>query len=120
MEKKDLEIKHTSRVIYTILDNGSKAYVKYSVNNGIMVLEETYVPEPFRGRGIASSLLDYAVEMAEKNNWVINPHCSYAISYFIKNRDKRKLLIPELRNASDDELNRLMMKRREEEARKRL
>lgn len=116
--EENFEIKHTSRVIYVVLTDGSKAYVKYSVNDGVMTIEETYVPPQHRGKGLASKLMDYAVSLAERNKWRIKPYCSYAISYFLKNREKRILLVSEMRSVSDEELREIMIRRREEELRK--
>lgn len=108
-------IKHTSRVIYTVLNDGSKAYIKYNVVDKTMVIEETYVPPQHRGKGLASELMEYAINLAMRNSWLIKPYCSFAIGYFLRNREKRSLLVPEMRNVSDDELREMMIKRREEE-----
>ncbi len=111
----ELEIKHTSRVIYARLPDNSKAFIKYSVENGVMKLWETYTPPQHRGKGIARRLMEYAVKMARENNWLIEPICSYSVYYFIKHPKERDLLVPEYRNMSDEELKELFRKRLEEE-----
>jgi predicted GNAT family acetyltransferase len=110
-----VEIRHTSRVIYARLPDNSKAFIRYIVENGVMKLLETYTPPQHRGKGVARRLMDYAVELAIKNNWLIEPICSYSIYYFIKNPDKRKLLVPRYRSMSDEELKELFRRRLEEE-----
>lgn len=105
-------IGHTSRVIYMKLDDGSKAYIRYVVENNVMKLLETFTPLKYRGKGIARKLMNYAVELARKNNWLIEPVCSYAIYFFMKNPGLRNILIPGLRNA---DLRDLFKKRIEEE-----
>mgnify|MGYP000176749764 CR=1 FL=1 len=111
-----MEIKHTSTVIYTKFNDGSKAYVKYVIEGDRMKILETYTPPQHRGKGIARSLMDYAVRMAKERGLLIEPICSYAIRYFIKNPDKRMLLAPEYRSVNLEELFR---KRLEEESKKR-
>jgi len=111
----ELEIKHTSRVIYAVLEDGSKAYVKYEVEGNVMKLLETYTPPQHRGRGVARKLIEYALKLAAENNWLVEPICSYALSYFVKNPDKRVMLTPQYRSMSDAELQALFEKRLEEE-----
>ncbi len=104
MSGEELVIRHTSAVIYARLGDGSKAYIKYRVQDGVMELISTYTPPQHRGKGIARRLMEYAVRMAEENGWLIKPICSYAIYYFMKHPEKRHLLVPELRDADLEEL----------------
>ncbi len=110
-----LDIRHTSRVIYAKLNDGTKAFIRYVVENNTMKLLETYTPPQHRGKGIAKKLMDYAVELARTNNWLIEPICSYSIYYFIRNPEKRELLKPEYKRMSEEELKELFQKRLEEE-----
>ncbi|MET1160851.1 MAG: GNAT family N-acetyltransferase [Thermoprotei archaeon] len=114
----ELTIKHTSRVIYATLPDGSKAFIRYSVENGVMNLEETYTPPQHRGKGIAGKLMEYALSLAEKKNWLVKPICSYSIYYFIKHPEKRYLVIPEYRNMSEEEWKKLFKERLEKEKEK--
>lgn len=103
----ELLIKHTSRVIYAALSDGSKAYLKYRVEGGVMILEETFVPEKHRGVGIGAKLVEYAINYAKQNDLLIKPECSYTIRYFIKNRNERSILTPEYRGLSDEDLEKM-------------
>ncbi|MEM1719381.1 MAG: GNAT family N-acetyltransferase [Desulfurococcaceae archaeon] len=100
-------IKHTSQVIYAVLPSGSKAYLKYQVEGNVMKLIETYTPPEFRGRGIATQLVDYAINLAQRNNWLIEPICSYTVYYFMKNREKRGILIERYRNLKEEDWKQL-------------
>ncbi len=111
----ELIVKHTSRVIYTRLPDNTKAFIRYRVVDNVMELLETYTPPQHRGKGIARKLMDYAIDLAMKNNWLVKPICSYSVYYFIKNPDKRKLLIPEYRSMSIEELKKLFEERLREE-----
>jgi len=111
MSSGELVVKHTSRVIYVEFDDGSKAFLRYSVEGNVMNLVETYTPPQHRGKGVAKAMVEYAVKLARENNWLIKPICSYAVYYFMKNPDKRNVLIPEYRNLSDEEFNKLYNER---------
>lgn len=109
----DLEIRHTSSVIYARLPGlKEKAWIAYEVKGNVMRILKTYTPPEYRGRGVAARLTQYAVELARRNGWVIEPVCSYAIHYFIKHPELRQLLKPELRNA---DLRKLFEERLKEE-----
>lgn len=107
MVNEDLSIKHTSRVIYTTLQDGSKAYLKYRVEGDVMILEETFVPERYRGVGVAAKLVEYAINYAKQNNLFVKPECSYTIRYFIKNRKDRYVLTPEYRGLGEEEFEKI-------------
>jgi len=112
-EGNELEIKHTSSVIYARLPGSKeKAWIAYEVEGNVMKLLKTYTPPEYRGKGIAAKLTQYAIELARKNGWVIEPVCSYAIHYFIKHPELKQLLKPELRDA---DLRKLFEERLREE-----
>ncbi len=90
----ELDIRHTSTVIYARLPDGSKAYIKYKVSNGVMEIISTYTPLKYRGRGVAKKLMEYAISLAMKKGLLIKPVCSYSIYYFIKHPEKRDILAP--------------------------
>jgi len=93
--------------VYTVFSDRSKAFLKYTVENGVMKLLETYTPPQHRGKGVASQLIKYAIELAKRNNWLIEPICSYAIYFFMKNPDYRYILADPYRSLSDEEWKRL-------------
>jgi len=102
--------------VYLIkFDDGSKAFLAFKTEDNVVKLLETYVPPQHRGKGIAKLLVDKAVEDAEREGLSIEPICSYSVSYFITNRDKRSLLTEPYRSMSDEELRQLFQKRLEEE-----
>lgn len=100
-------IAHTSTVIYKVLEDRSKAYLKYEVEDGVMKLISTYTPPQHRGKGIAKELVEYAISLAEKNGWKIVPICSYAVHYFMKNPEKRTILAPSYQMLSNEDWSKL-------------
>ncbi|MEM4601618.1 MAG: GNAT family N-acetyltransferase [Desulfurococcaceae archaeon] len=114
------EVKHTSQVIYVVLEDKSKAYLKYQVEGKVMKLVETYTPPQHRGKGIGNVLVNYAIDLAKSNQWLIEPICSYTIYYFMRNKDKRLALVEEYRDLSEEKWVSLFesAKRREPEQRR--
>jgi len=110
----DVEVKRTSHVFVALTGPGEKPFLRYSINKeqGILQLIETYVPPEQRGKGLAEKLVNEAIKFAVENNLKIEPICSYAVYYFIKHKDKRKLLVDWLREKSDEELKKLFEYRR--------
>lgn len=118
MSEGQIRISHTSTVIYINLDGGKKAYLKYEVVDNIMKLIETYTPPEYRGRGLAAMLVEYAIDLAKRNNWKIEPVCSYTIYYFMKHHDKRDILVDTYKNLSEEEWRALFERARSLEAMK--
>jgi predicted GNAT family acetyltransferase len=115
----ELEVKKAGGVYYIKFEDGSKAYLATEVEGGVMKLVETYVPESRRGHGYARVLVERAIEDAARSGLKVLPICSYAVWYFMKNRDRRDVLVDELRNLSDDGWTQLYEARRAAEAAKR-
>lgn len=99
----DLKVDYTSTVFYVRFNDGSKAFLRYSIEGDIMKLIETYTPPQHRGKGIAKLMVDKALEIAKERNFKIVPICSYAIYYFIKNSDKRSILAEPYRSMNEEE-----------------
>lgn len=107
-DNSSIEIKHTSQVIYAVLGDKSKAFLKYTVEDGVMRLLETYTPQQYRGKGVASQLVKYAINLAQRNNWLIEPVCSYTVHFFMKNPEYRFILVDKYKNLSEEEWERLL------------
>ena len=60
------------------LARGKYAYVKYHISDGTLYIDSTFVPEEYRGRSLAETLVKAAIEHARQNNLKIVPVCSYA------------------------------------------
>jgi uncharacterized protein len=67
----------------TVVDNHT-AVLEYTLNERIMSITHTRVPQPIGGRGIAAELMRAALDLARTSGWAINPVCSYAVDYLRK------------------------------------
>ncbi|MCS7139606.1 MAG: N-acetyltransferase [Candidatus Nezhaarchaeota archaeon] len=108
MEEEEYTIEHTDQLVYVALPGGRKAYLKYRVEGNVMKLIQTYTPPEFRGRGIAAQLVKYSIDLARRNNWLIEPICSYAVYYFMKSPGERDVLVERFKRLSDDEWRQLL------------
>jgi len=99
-----LEVKYTSQVFYVKFEDGSKAYLRYSIEGDKMHLIETYTPQQHRGKGVAKAMVDKAVEVAKEKGLKIVPICSYSVYYFLKNPQLRDILAEPYNRMNDEEL----------------
>ncbi|MDO5027249.1 MAG: GNAT family N-acetyltransferase [Tissierellia bacterium] len=87
-----MEFKTKEGLIYLGEEKSPKAYISYTVEDGVMKIEHTVVRRELEGQGIARKLTDKAVEVAKENSWKVYPICSYAVAYFKKHEELKDLL----------------------------
>lgn len=58
------------------------AKLEYKRNDNILIFEHTVVGDELKGQGIASKLLDAAVNYARENDFKVHPVCSYVVKKF--------------------------------------
>ena len=63
---------------------GYEACLMYRLADKQIDLYHTYVPEIFRGRGIAEKLCKAAFEYAKANTLTVIPSCSYVSDAYLK------------------------------------
>jgi predicted GNAT family acetyltransferase len=80
---------------YVLLPDSKKAVLKYRLEKGRIYILSTYTSPGYRGKGLASKLMDEAVKFAAKNKLKIVPLCSYAQHYMDRH--------PELRNTLEND-----------------
>ncbi len=81
----DYKIQHQAEesLFYIHLDDGQRAFLKYSRSGiesakAMVDFYSTFVPDAYRGKALASKLVDHAFTWAEENNLHINTSCWYA------------------------------------------
>lgn len=114
-----VEVKRAGGIFYIRLEDGSKAYVATETEGGVLKILETYVPEPHRGKGYARTLIEKVIDYARGSGLKVLPVCSYAIGYFMRNKDARDALVEEMKGLEDEEWARRYEERLAEEAKKR-
>jgi len=89
-----------------LIEEANKGYAEAKVGNeqigkmtysfseeGIIMIDSTYVFDAYKGQGIGKEMLYKIVEMARLNNIKIIPLCPFSISVFEKNVDIQDVLI---------------------------
>ena len=64
--------------------DGYEACLMYRLTGKTLDLYHTYVPEVFRGRGIAEKLCKAAFEYAKASGLTVIPSCSYISEAYLK------------------------------------
>ena len=80
-----VEIRHdeTAHRFVTTLE-GYEATLMYRRTGKTIDLYHTYVPEVFRGRGVAEQLCKAGFEYAKANGLMVVPSCSYISGAYLK------------------------------------
>lgn len=74
-------------------DASSSAEITFSwVDNNLLSIEHTEVPEVYRGQGIGLLMLEKAVSNARENGHKIVPKCSYAAAQFQRHPEWKDVL----------------------------
>ena len=69
-------------------ENGSTAAeITWTQMADVMVVEHTFVDPSLRGQGVAKQLLDQAADYARRNEYKIEPVCSYVAAAFERSSD---------------------------------
>lgn len=81
----DYQIQHQPEedLFYVLLDDGQRAYLKYRLSGADSAVAQvdfwsTYVPDEYRGQGLAAKLVDQGFEWADQKGLYINTSCWYA------------------------------------------
>jgi predicted GNAT family acetyltransferase len=74
--------------------NGALAVCVYRLEDGLLDIEHTEVPEALAGRGLAGTLVAAALAWARAQGLRVRATCSYARSYLHKHPETRDLLAP--------------------------
>lgn len=76
--------------------DGAHCLLDYTLANGVadcvMTITHTSVPESVGGRGIASNLMEAAMDAARGEGWKVIPACSYADAWIRRHADYQNLL----------------------------
>ncbi|HHX8314509.1 TPA: GNAT family N-acetyltransferase [Vibrio diabolicus] len=74
------------------LEQGYKAKVVYQLENNVMHITSTVVPEALRGKGYGKVMMEAVLPEIEALGYQIKPVCPYVIHYMEKNQAWSHLL----------------------------
>ncbi|MGB6103460.1 MAG: GNAT family N-acetyltransferase [Pusillimonas sp.] len=75
------------------IEDGIASELVYELQNGVMSILHTGVPEAVGGRGIAADLARAALDTARHQGWLVRPVCSYVAAYIQKHPEYQALLV---------------------------
>ncbi|MHB1056781.1 MAG: GNAT family N-acetyltransferase [Rhodanobacter sp.] len=81
----------TARRFRTEVD-GAQCVLDYGLASAVMTITHTGVPSEVGGRGIASALVQAAMEAARAEGWKVVPACSYAAAWMQRHPQYHDLL----------------------------
>lgn len=87
-----VKVERRGNEFFIRLGAGKYAYLKYHLDEGRLYIDSTFVPEEYRGGGLAETLTKAVIEHARQNNLKIVPICSYAQRYFEVHTEHKDLL----------------------------
>ena len=76
-----------------MLDDGSIAYLSYTLNDHTASFEHTFVPDQFQGKGLAARLTKAALSEARVKGWKVIPACRYVDVFIRRNSGYSDLLV---------------------------
>lgn len=83
--------KETGR-IYAEKDGKLIAEITFPDENGVAVIDHTFVDESLRGQGVAGQLVRAAVDQIRQEDRKARPVCSYARVWFDRHPEEADLL----------------------------
>lgn len=88
-----MEIRHEAlgaRGRFVWGEGSEEAEMTYGPGDGpkVLVFDHTYVPRPFRGRGIAQELVEAGIAFAREQGMTVVPACSYVRTLFERYPDR--------------------------------
>jgi len=81
-----------------ILDDEMAGYTEYRVGPGVRAFMHTIVDDKFRGKGLASQLVKWALDETRGEGLLVEPYCPFTRRY-IKEHTEYLDLVPKDRRA---------------------
>lgn len=76
--------------IYAEDDNGKLlAEITFPIRDGVATINHTFVDDSLRGLGIASQLMQKAIEKIAAEGLKLNATCTYAVAWLKRHPDSR-------------------------------
>lgn len=72
----------SGRYVIKLSPTAEAEMIYRKTDNGNMIIDHTGVPPAFQGRGIAATLVEFAVDDARRGHFKITPVCPYVANQF--------------------------------------
>lgn len=76
------------------LGDGSFAIAEYRLGGGRIAFTHTEVPPAYGGRGVATTLIRFALDWARERGLKVAPICPFVAAYITAHKEEQDLLDP--------------------------
>ncbi len=84
MEEENITLGHSDEMFYVKVGKRRVTRLLYKIEDNVMYLTSIYTLKKFRGKGLASKIVEYAINYAlEKGIRVLKVSCSY-VKYWLE------------------------------------
>lgn len=77
---------------FELVRQGQMAFVEYELEDGIMDIAHTIVPDGIKEQGVGAALMKEALEYAHAHHYAVVPSCAFALLYLKRHPEYRDLL----------------------------
>jgi predicted GNAT family acetyltransferase len=81
----------TNHCFFLIVD-AQRCVLDYRLQEHVMTITHTGVPDALGGRGLAAQLTKFALDHARAQSWKVIPSCSYAAVYLQRHAEYAALV----------------------------
>lgn len=81
-----------SKQCFFLVIDAHRCVLDYTLQDHLMTITHTGVPDALGGRGLAAQLTKFALKHARAQQWKIIPRCSYAAVYVQRHTEYAALL----------------------------
>ncbi len=94
MNEEEIKVRHEKAADrFAARLDGKIAYLSYEEHEGsVLDYAHVFVPEEFRGKGIAGKITQTALDWARKEGYSVIPSCPYVSSYIEKHEEYRDIV----------------------------
>ena len=94
---------HPEQKRFTVHELDHEAYLEYyELPDGVLDYAHTYTPNEIRGRGIATSIIRYALDYARANGKRVVPGCPFVRTYVDRHHQYRDVIADSWRHGGDE------------------
>ena len=85
---------NAARSRFELDGDGVTAFMNYRLADGVMSLDHTETPAAARGRGLASRLVEGALQIVRQRGLKVVPRCPFVGAYLAKHPEYSDLVAP--------------------------
>ena len=93
MQKELKIINNEEKLRFETIVGNDLAYIDYRWNKGAIVIMHTFVPVPYREKGVAAAMAKFALDYIKEKNLKLVVYCPYITWYMKRHPEYSHLLL---------------------------